>query len=46
MTIHHSKSVKQHIQIAVLGLIEGHGTAVLVDNLQRVWLYIQPSICG
>jgi hypothetical protein len=38
-----SEYVKRVIRVVVLGNIAGHGTAVLIDNEQNVWLYNVPE---
>ena len=42
ITIEHSKTVQQHVELVILGCIAGTGTAVLVDNTRRVWLFNAP----
>jgi hypothetical protein len=39
MTIVHSATVKQHIRVVALGCVAGTGTAVLIDETRRVWLF-------
>jgi hypothetical protein len=39
LTINCDYGVKEYIRVSVLGCISGNGTGVLIDEVQRVWLY-------
>lgn len=39
LTINDDYGIKKHVRVHVLGCISGTGTGVLIDQVQRVWLY-------
>jgi hypothetical protein len=39
MTIVYSATIREHIRLVVLGCVAGTGSAVLIDEIGRVWLF-------